>query len=235
MAIGRTTRWSEAISGGGPWTTTGSFTLTSGHLHTIAVTLQHFGGGGLPTGFTFDKGVWDPITHIDDVPDQHSIWKYRGIGNGDSGVLTITAVGGSLFKMVNISCEDWTGTDVGGTNGSAGIVQSNAVVSASANPQDITIPLSALTDPVNNAVYFAQSAGAASTPDGAYTEIVDQAGTDYFLETGWLLPGDTAPGATSGTAFQPQVGIAIEIKAAGAGAPPSPVVSRSRRFLGWTA
>lgn len=237
MAVSRTTLYSEAINSGDPWTTVGSFTLTNGDLLTISVSVQCFGGGTLPTALSFDKGVWDVVTHVDDVASLHGIWMYRGVGNAASGVITVSQTGGANLKSANITCEDWTGADTSGTNGSNGIAQSVGIgPSASANPQVISGSLGA-APAASSATYFAQSSGSLSTPDAAFAEIVDQTGTDYFMESQWVTPAVQSVSATGATAFQPQVGIAVEIKAdAGGGggvAPVTPVPVPSRRMASW--
>jgi len=217
MAVNRSTLFSEAVNSADPWTTAGSFTLTNGDLLTISVSVQCFGGGTLPTALSFDKGVWNLVTHVDDVPDLHAIWMYRGVGNGDSGVITVSQTGGASLKGANITCEDWTGADTTGTNGSNGIAQSVGIgPSPNANPQVISGSLGS-APAASSATYFAQSGGSLSTPDGAFAEIVDQAGSDYFIESQWVTPAVQNVSATAATAFQPQVGIAVEIKAAGGG------------------
>ena len=215
MAITRATLASAAGNSGDPWTTA-SQSPTTNDLITAAIEFQCFGGGTLPTAVTLTGNglTWVEITHQDDVPDIHSIWIFRAMGTASAGTVAIAQTGGANLKGANWTFEDWSGIDTSGTNGSGAIVQSAKTTSASANPQIITITLAALGDAVNNAVYMAQSSGSLSTPGGSYTELVDQAGTDYFMQSEWLLPGTTTPAATAATAFQAQVGIAIEIKAA---------------------
>lgn len=215
MAITRTTRVSEAINSADPWTSVASQAPTTGNLITLAISVQVFGGGTLPTSLTVTANglTWVAIDHQDETGN-HAIWLFRAMGTASSGTVGITQTGGANLKGANITCEDWAGTDTSGTNGSGAIVQSAKTLSTSANPQIITCTLAALGDAVNNAVYMAQSSGSLSTPGGSYTELVDQAGTDYFMQSEWLLPGTTTPSATAATAFQAQVGIAVEIKAA---------------------
>ena len=218
MAITRTTLASAAGNTSDPWTTA-SQSPTSNDLITASISVQCFGGGTLPTGVSLSGNglTWVEINHVNDTPDLHAVWMFRAMGTASSGTVTISQTGGSSLKGANWSFEDWAGTDTTGTNGSGAIVQSATNVSTSANPQVQTITLSALGDATNNVVYIASSGGSSSTPGSGYTELVDQAGTDYFMETQWKLPGTTTPNATAATAFQPQTGIAIEIKAGGGG------------------
>lgn len=217
MAITHTTLASAAGNTSDPWTTA-SQAPTSNHLITAAVSVQCFGGGTLPTTVSLSGNglTWVEIDHQNDTPDLHAIWMFRALGTASSGTVTISQTGGSSLKGANWTFEDWAGTDTTGTNGSGAIVQSAKTLSTSANPQVITVTLASGIG-ANDAVYLAQSSGSLSTPGGSYTEIVDQAGTDYFMESIWLLPGTTTPSATAATNFQPQVGIAIEIKDAGGG------------------
>ena len=215
MAITRSTLASAAGNSADPWTTA-SQSPTTNDLITAAVSVQCFGGGTLPTTVSLSGNglTWVEVDHQDDTPDLHTIWFFRALGTASSGTVSITQTGGSSIKGANWTFEDWAGIDTSGSNGSGAVVQSAKQLSSSANPQVITCTLSALGDAVNNAVYMAQSSGSSSTPGGSYTELVDQAGTDYFMQSEWLLPGTTTPSATAATNFQPQVGIAIEIKAA---------------------
>lgn len=212
-AVGRTTLFSEPVNSGDPWTLVATPTLTLGHLLTITVTMQHFGGNPLSTGLTFNRGTWTVVTHVDDATNLHSIWTYYGLGDGSSGAFTISQVGGTGLKMANVRCQDWTGVDTGGTNGSNGIAQFKAIgPSSSANPQVISGSLDSVPA-ASSATYFVQSSGDASTPDGAFAEILDQVGVDYWLEDQWVTPAVQSVSATGASPFQPQIGIAIEIKA----------------------
>jgi len=226
MAISRALLASAAGNTSDPWTTA-SQAPTSGNLITAAISFQCFGGGALPTGVTLTgNGLnWVEIDHQDDVPDLHSIWVFRAMGTASAGTVAITQTGGSLFKGANWTFEDWSGTDTSGTDGSGAIVQSAKTASTSANPQVITVTLGSGIG-ANNATYMAQSSGDSSTAGGTYTLLVNQAGSDYWMADQWLLPGDTTPSATSATAFQAQVGIAIEIKAATGGGGGGTVVIR---------
>jgi len=227
---GRSTLFSEAINSGDPWTLVATPVLTLGGLLTLSITVQEFGGGVLPTSFTFNRGTWDPVTHVDDAAGPHSIWAYRGVGDGSSGAFTISQVGGTSLKMANVTCEAWTAADTTGTNGSNGIAQSAAIgPSASANPQVISGSLPGVPA-ASSATYFVQSGGSLSTPDAAFAEIVDQSGADYFIESQWVTPAVQNVSATAATAFQPQIGIAIEIKAAGGGGGGTPGLEESGYF-----
>lgn len=216
-----TTRLSENVAGAGPWTTVGSVTLTSGRFYTMAVTVQCFGGGTLPTSLSFNRGgTWSLIKKQDDTPDLHNIFTYSVTGNGDSGTLTITPSGDVSTKMASVVIEEWAGADTSG----AGIVQSASTLSASANPQQISLSLGA-PPTTGNTVYVAQSSGSLSSPDDGtnYTELNDISGADYFIEDFWSSGTPTqSPSATATTAFQPQVGVIMEIKS-GTSAPAAPV------------
>lgn len=143
-----------------------------------------------------------------------------------NGVVTISFAGQSQAEC-RWSVDQFTGTDVSGTNGSGAIVQSQV---NSATASSLTVTLSALGN-ANNASFGAFGGdgenGAAKGTN--YTLLATNGNGANLLHmlTEYRAPGDTtpnwSPGASSITA-----GIGIEIKAASTGSPPNwPILTGS--------
>lgn len=115
---------------------------------------------------------------------------------------------------------EFDGVDTSGTNGSGAIVQSVSNTTTGADPNSLTVTLSALADATNNAVFAAFSVGsdALQTAGSGYTELTDDdslGGSESIgLQTQWKLPGTTTPNASGQPAFADIAGIGIELKAA---------------------
>ena len=232
MAITRASLASSSAAGAGPYTTA-SQSPTGNRLVTCSLIFQIFGGGTLPTGCSLSgNGItWVEINHATFVAGVMSSWMFRGmVASPSAGTLTITPSGDASLKLCQWHVEEFDGIDTGGTNGSAAVVQNVAISSPSANPQVGTYTLAALGDATNNATFAFAASGSLVTPSD--TEIVDRSASDYFMEAQWALPGNTSMTATAATAFQPQGGYAIELKAAGGGAAFIKMVGNNFRLAG---
>ena len=215
MAITRASLASSSAAGAGPYTTV-SQTPTANAYIDCCLIFQIFGGGTLPTGCTVNgngDSSWAPVANQIFVAGAMSCWKFRTmIASPSAGTVTITPSGDASLKLCHWHFEEYPGVDTTGTQGSGALVQFVAISSPSANPQVGTYTLAALGDATNNATASFAASGSLCTPSD--TELIDRSASDYFMHYQWALPGNTSMTATAATAFQPQGGYALELKAA---------------------
>lgn len=195
-----------------------------------------FGGGAAPTSVSVSGGglTWVQVGSI--VAQSGGVSAtalFRALGSSpSSGSLTITHDTTST-KFVTYEIEEFADIDTGGSNGSAAIVQSASMAGPSANPQVVSATLAALGDATNNATFICVAGGSAIS-SSTHTTLVDTlvSGATYRHQVLWSLPGNTSASVTETTAFDPNQGIAVEIKAASGG---SPALDDSGSFPGFEA
>ena len=139
---------------------------------------------------------------------------FRAMGSSPTqGAVTIDFAG-SVQTGCQWSFVEFANVDIGGTDGSAAIVQS--ATAASVTDRDATFAsLAAFSDSGNGAFGgFAHVTAEASAPGAGFTEIGDSILTgppNAALETEWRVDPDTSVDASWATAAR-CAGIAVEIK-----------------------
>ncbi len=224
MAITRSTLLTAEGSSGGSPETTSSISPTGSRLSLLSLVFNWFGGGAAPTAVSVSGAgmTWVQVGGIvAQAGGVSATALFRAlVASPSSGALTITHDTTST-KFVTYEIEEFDGIDTGGTNGSAAVIQSVSMAGPSANPQVVSGTLAALGDATNNATYICCASGSAIS-SSAHTTLVDTlvSGATYRHQVLWALPGNTSASVTETTAFDPNQGIAVEIKAsAGATAP----------------
>lgn len=221
MAITRSTLL--AAEGSSSTFVSSSISPNANRLALFSIQFNWFGGGAAPTSVSLSGGgvTWVQVGSI--VAQSGGVSAtalFRALsGSPGSGAVTITHDTTST-KFVTWSVEEFDGVDTGGTNGSAAVVQVASMAGPSANPQVVSATLAALGDAVNNATYITCSSGSAIS-SSTHTTIIDTlvSGATYRHQVLWSLPGNTSASVTETTAFDPNQGIAVEIKAASGGSP----------------
>ena len=155
---------------------------------------------------------------------------YRAMGASPSaGAITMTS--DVTLDTLAWSVAEFDGVDTSGTNGSGAVVQSNTNASDSASSLTVTLGAFGSAD---NATYGAFGAGttpATWTAGTGFTEIHDVGQEFASISSEWRVDNDTSVDATaSGTTGLG--GVAIEIKAAAAGAAAAEDFTTSRAFGG---
>ena len=137
-----------------------------------------------------------------------------------AGTVTVSHAGQNISN-ISVAIDEFSSTDITGTDGSGAIVQS---ATGSGNAASSSVTLAAFGDATNNAAYgISGNAGSqAITPDATatWTELSEDAA--HRLETQWKLGQDTTVTSSWSTAKE-WGAIAIEIKAAGAVTVTAPV------------
>ena len=198
--------------------TTASYAFQNNQLYTLAVqgdrtanpTISSVTGGGI----TWVEVTNEPFDTIATPTFRTTVLRGLVTSGAATGALTITTSGtaGGLVW----SCDEWSGMDTTGTNGSGAI--GNTAVNATDSATALTATLASVTS--GNASYgaFATSVGTGSAivVGTGYTSLGSAiSGSELrSLLTEYKSTGDTTPNVTFASAAAG--GVAIEIKAAGA-------------------
>lgn len=218
MAIAPTTLTSGGSGSDTTVYTTASFTPTADNLVLVALgSVEKTGTGDTVTlsgnGLTY---VQIRNEEVDVGVGFHCVL-FRAMGSAPTaGAVTITW--NNTQRRCAWSVVEFEDVDTGGSDGANAIVQDAGNSSASAR-LDLTITLAAFGDATNNAAYGAFTmSNQAVTPGTGFTELHEQqaGGENQKLQTEWRLGEDTSVDASWASASA-CVGVAVEIKAPGAG------------------
>src|SRR6266540_1648296 len=227
MAITSVNKLSEhSATSGTSFTTSGSVTPAANKLYLITANARVSTGSVNPpeptiTAFGLTWVLVNKTDYDASGADRQSAHVFRSMGGSPSSGTIQANYGSFTCNVFEIVCDEVSGVDTSGTNGSGAIVQSNFVVTASGVfSADVT--LNAFADATNNAAYgmitHASTNSEAHTVDasGGYSALANTAVTltatltEYKVGQDLTVSGSWVTGSRGG-------GVAIELKAASTG------------------
>ena len=196
--------------------TSASVTPGGNRLVLLAVEGDTVAGGGFTLTVTGNGLTWVLIAKSAVHSSFNETHVYRTMGASPSaGAITMTS--DVTLDTLAWSVAEFDVVDTSGTNGSGAVVQS--ATNASDSAASLTVTLAAFGS-ANNATYGAFGAGTSPvtwTPGSGFTEIHDVGQEWASISSEWRVDNDTSVDATA-SATTGLGGVAIEIKAAAAGA-----------------
>lgn len=202
--------------------TTGSTSPGANNLELLSVYSIAAATPNIPT-ITWNGATWTQVATQIDSSSLRRITLFRSLtASPTSGTGTI-AFGGQTQMGVCWSYIECTGMNTSGTNGAGAIVQS-VTNNTAGNATSLTVTLAAFSS-ASNATFgaFGIPLNTASQPTAGsgFTRLgqANQASTNTAIGTEFNSGNDTTVDMTSGAASIPWVGIAVEIKVAGAVTP----------------
>lgn len=172
-----------------------------------------------------------------------SVAVWRALGVTDTQTITFDWGATTVDVVQTGTCEITGDFDLSGAHFSGAITQS---AGGGANSSTPGATLASFADAVNNACFLAAAyiATNGATPDGSLLELRDFAADSLNNYTAWQLGEDTTPSCSITTGSPSWAAIAIEIKAAVAGATipkiigpggivgPSPIIGAGAGIIG---
>ena len=190
---------------------TASISPTSNNLVIVGVS------GGTTTQVPTLSGAsmtWVEIAHIGDADfGQHIVTLFRGLAaSPGTGALTIDFAGVNQNR-ISWTVDQFSGTDITGTNGSGAVVQSATFGSSSVTNSSETLNLAALGS-ANNAAYgFIFNTGLSTIVAGTgFTELSNNNGDGEF-ESEWAINKTAVAWTWASESSNYTDCVAIEIKA----------------------
>ena len=200
--------------------TTASISPAANALVTLAVRMRWSGGALTPTVSGGGMTSWTQVGSVDFDPLSGSIARlvvFRAMSaSPGSGPITITY--SSSIANSDWIVSQWTGVDQSGSNGSGAIGQTGTARGDAVSSLSTTLAAFANSNNVGYGIMGASTGAGAVTPGSGFAEIAEvSSGESELLEAEWATNRNTVQ-ATLSSAKNAGL-LAIEIKAAGGGAP----------------
>lgn len=191
---------------------TASITPSAGKLILVFANAQYGSPAKEITGVTGCGLTWTRFQNFAFASSSsHYAAAFRATGTPSAGALTIASSG--TQSRFNWQVIEVGGVDVGGTNGSNAIVQSNHTTSGGSAHTSITLNLSAFTSALNIplGVYMADGAITAS-PGSGFSTIASETGNDTtFSEYGAANDSSVDCSFSSTSNYDAIIGVELKV------------------------